>query len=264
MISQKNKRMLRLYLEGNLTDTEKLQFEKELAVNTELSALLEDMNQVEHLLESSAASSTKADLLEPIMNSVWKLGKVYERKQRLQDDQIAAGTWQKTANRIFPTPHWNLAWGFIAGVIVGVAILSFFHPRQPSGGFSEMDATGTFAQKDATGFLILPVDLPAVKLNLAANPLPQSFIQLNLDVSSEENCLVQLSFNTSSFQVWSLRQVGNKPNCQILAGYNYVEIGNLGQNSYIILLKKLTTIEEELSVSIFRDGNLEYNSQVKI
>jgi hypothetical protein len=114
------------------------------------------------------------------------------------------------------------------------------------------------------GIVLLPVDLPDVKLNLSANPLPQNFTQLNLEVISDASSIIQLMFNTTSFQVWSLRSMESKPGCQIMAGYNYVEIGNQGQNSYVILLKKLTTIEEELTVSIFLDGNLEFNTLVKI
>jgi hypothetical protein len=264
MISVNNKKILLQYLEGTLSGEDRKRLERELAENSEWKACLDEMIQLDEVLTDDARESPKIDLSDPIMNAIHQKMTVYEGDTGTIPRQVMVSPWKKTMNHLFPNPQWNVAWGFIAGVIAGIAVLSLFHLREPSGVVSEMDATGTFASKEAKETVLLPVDLPTVKLNLTSNTLPQNFTQLNMQVTSEKSSLIQLSFNTSSFQVWSLRPVENKQDCQILAGYDYIEIGNRGQNTYIILLKKLTTVEEELSVSIYQDGNLEFNSQIKI
>jgi hypothetical protein len=264
MISVNKKKILRQYLEGTLSGEDRKRLEKELAENSELKACLDEMIQLDEMLTETAKESPKIDLRDAIMNAIHQKRTVYERDTRAFPRQVGMSPLKKLMNRLFPNPQWNVAWGFIAGVIAGVAVLSLSHLREPSGVVSEMDAAGTFASKDAKEIVLLPVDLPSVKLKLTSNTLPQNFTQLNMQVTSEISSLIQLSFNTSSFQVWTLRSIENKQNCQILAGYNFVEIGNQGQNTYVILLKKLTSVEEELSVSIYQDGNLEFNTLINI
>ncbi|MDD5507815.1 MAG: hypothetical protein PHD25_05725 [Bacteroidales bacterium] len=264
MISPRHKKMLRSYLEGDLAEKERKQFEIELSENNEWRDFLEEMKAIDRILSEPDTSAPQADLLDPIMNAIRQNKDIYAENPEPLHEKSAKNTWQNALNRIFPNPQWNVAWGFIAGMVIGVAVMSLFHLKQPSETVSEMDATGSLATRDTKGTVLLPVDLPEIKLNLTANPLPQNYTQLNLEVISGTSSIIQLMFNTTSFQIWSLRSMESKPGCQIMAGYNYIEIGNQGHNSYVILLKKLTTIEEGLTVSIFLDGNLEFNTQVKL
>ena len=77
-------------------------------------------------------------------------------------------------------------------------------------------------------------------------------------MESEEVTRTRFSFNKNDFNVWTYKVIEQQFDCRILSNYNAVEVVNVGKNSYIILLKKLNHLDNEIKVEVFSGDRTVY------
>lgn len=264
MIRRRTKKLIHRYLEGNISPKDKQKLHDLMPENPEISTFIEEMMALETSLHEAARQQPRIDLVEPIMQSVREKEKISPVHQQMRDHHTYSHTLVKVVGQLFPSHPWNLAYSFIAGLIIGIIIFGVVSRQERAISFTEWEVSGSMVDKHAVEIAVVPVILPALEANIKAYRLPQDFTQVIVEVTSETSSLINISFRSSGFQVWSLKSVESKPDCHIMAGYSSIEIGNLGGNTYLILMKKLTDMEEELIVSIYTDGHLDYTTRLPI
>ncbi|MBP6977143.1 MAG: hypothetical protein PHD61_10790 [Bacteroidales bacterium] len=264
MINRKYKRLIRKHFEGDLSPKERDRLEKGMQEVEGVKAYFESMSRVDELLTDSAVEISGTDLKDSVMQSIRQLQTDEQTRAGMRKSPPDMNPWVRTMSQAFVNPHWNLAYAFIAGILITSLLFSLVFDRSSSGSFSEQDLTGAMSNNHSAATLTLPVELPDVKIDLQAYSMPQDFIQVTLDIDSEKPCLINLFYNNSAFQVWSLRAMQNNPHCEILSAYKEIRIGNSGRNSYTLLLKKLTYVGEEIILDLYIEGNLEYSTHFEI
>jgi hypothetical protein len=130
--------------------------------------------------------------------------------------------------------------------------------------FEESLMTGTFSPANTPTTAMIPVNLENVRAEIRIDYLRQEYVQITFTVTSEVACNIKLMFNSGNIEIWDVRSLQSKPGCGIMNGYQMVEISNLGDNSYLVLVKKLTAVREELPLEIYIEGNLEYSTNLVI
>ncbi|HNS18086.1 MAG TPA: hypothetical protein PKI34_09730 [Bacteroidales bacterium] len=264
MISRQYKRLIRKQFKGDLSKKELEALEKGREEIAEVKAYIGSLSRVDELLTDTARENHAIDVKDAVMQSIRQLDKEIQADHYLKKSSQEMNPWTKTIRQFFPNPQWNLAFSFIAGILITSLLFGLFYDRESSGSISEQDITGTMGNKLSAASLTLPVELPDVKLNLQAYAMPQDFTQMTIEVESENPCMINISYNNTAFQVWSLRAMQDKPGCEIMAAYKAIRIGNSGKNTYSLLLKKLTYVSEELILDLYVAGNLEYSTHFEL
>ncbi len=264
MISRKYKRLIRKHFKEDLSPKERAYLENGVKEVAEVKSYMESMSRLDELLAGTIGEEPEADIKDSVMRSIRHLRAEDKSETTMKNTSTTMDPWRKAMSRLFPNPSWNIAFAFIAGVLITSLLFTLFYERGPSGGFTEQDLTGTMSSRSSEVSLTIPVDLPDVKINLQAYSMPQDFTQVTVDVDSEKICLINISYNNSAFQVWSLRAMQNRPDCEIMAAYKAIRIGNSGKNAYTLLMKKLTYVREELILEVYVEGNLEYSTHFEI
>lgn len=165
---------------------------------------------------------------------------------------------------IFSNPIWNIAIALIIGLIIGFLVFSPILKKGSEKIDNEMDAAGTIAKPEAKPDFVLPIEIPGVVAKINILNKTQDFVELVIDISSEEINHLSIFFNKGDFNLWSSKIVKRSDICSILNGYNSVEIVNKGDNTTAILLKKMNKLENELRIVISVNNSKIYEQTVTI
>ena len=253
MIKRKIEKLVQRYLDGDVSVKEKKFVEGFIKDDSSVKEYYEQMKLLEEDLYLDAQSIEGINVKDDVLNGI-QLMKM--KKAVIKDD---FGFFE----RMFTNNRLNIAYAVVLGIIIGFLIFSPAIRQKGQVSIPESDLYGTISHEATTAFT-LPIELPSVKVNLHADYLPQDFIRISMDISSEEQIRIRLSFNKDNFQPWNMKVISANSECRMLSGYNSVEVINKGENRYFILLKKMNHLEEQIEVRVFSDESLIYENVVTV
>ncbi|MCK4677866.1 MAG: hypothetical protein KAT48_07025 [Bacteroidales bacterium] len=253
MIKRKIEKLVQRYLDGDVSFKEKKYVEELIRDDPSVKEYYEQMMLLEEDLYLDAQSIEGVNLKDDVLNEI----QIMKMKKKIIKDD--AGFFEK----VFANTRLNIAYAFALGLIIGFFIFSPAIRQKGQPSIPESDLYGTISHEATTAFT-LPIELPSVKVSLNADYLPQDFIRISMDISSEEQIRLRLSFNKDNFQPWNMKVISADPECRLLSDYNSVEVINKGENRYFVLLKKMNHLEEQIEIRIFSNDLLLYENIVMV
>ena len=253
MIKRKIEKLVQRYLDGDVSFKEKKYIEGLIRDDQSVKEYYEQMKLLEEDLYLDAQSIEGVNIKDNVLNEI----QLMKMKKSVIND--GSGFIEK----MFANAGLNIAFAFVVGLIIGFFIFSpaIRQTDQPS--IPESDLYGTISHEATTAFT-LPIELPSVKVSLNADYLPQDFIRISIDVSSEEQIRLRLSFNKDNFQPWNIKVINADPECRLFSDYNSVEVINKGENKYFVLLKKMNHLEDQIEIRVFSNDLLLYENVVTV
>jgi len=251
MISKRIKDNILKYIDGNLDPGLIEKMETLMKENSEAEAFYQKMLKLDNMLKKDKQKSEKVDLSDGIMDEILEM-------ERLQERSVGQGWLAK----LFPNTGWNVAYALVLGIIIGFFVFS--PVLRPKTDTFNIDEIGTLYDVNAQHAFNLPINLEDVNAEINVHNLSEDFVQIVVQMSSEENAKMRFSFNKSSISIWSFRPLSQNMDCKVLTGYNSLEIMNTGDNTYIILLKMLSELEEQVKVEVFSNDAHLYETILEI
>jgi len=252
MINKKIERLIIRYIDGDVTPSEKLFIEKALNEDGEVSKYYEKMKKLDEILTENATQTESVDLKNEILDEI-------HRSEAKGAQRRRGNIWEKLA----PTTGWRIAYAFVMGIIIGFLLFSpIFKPKQASDILDQ--EVGTIYDMESKVAFTLPINITGVTADVSAHYLANDFIKIAVELNSVKQIKTKFSYNKNNFEIWNLRIAKEHAECNIISGYNYVEIINTGENSYIVLLKKLNDLEDEIKLEMFSFEGLLYEDRLQI
>ncbi len=254
MIKRKIEKLVQRYLDGEVSVKEKKFVEGLIKADPSVKEYYDQMKLLEEDLYLDAQSIEGANIKDEVLNEI----------HRMNIKKITIRDGSGFIEKMFANNRLNIAYAVVLGLIIGFFIFSPAIRQKDHSSIPESDLYGTIHSNEATTAFTLPIELPSIKVSLNANYLPQDFIRISIDVSSEEQIRLRLSFNKDNFQPWNMKVISADPECRLLSGYNSVEVINKGENRYFILLKKMNQLEEQIEIRVFSNDLLLYENVVTV
>ena len=253
MIDKKTKELILRYIDGKLNDRDKDTAVELLKTNDAVAKFYENMKKLDQILEEDKFKPEEVDLTDLIMSEI---NQIKTDKPRNQIE----GFW----NRLFPDPRWNVAYALIMGVIIGFLLFSPLIRPDVGSSDTDLDEIGTMYDVNTEPAFKVPIALDGVDAEITAHHLSNDFVRIIVEMVSDEETRTRFSFNKSDFNVWTYKVIEQQFDCRILSNYNAVEVVNVGKNSYIILLKKLNDLDNEIKVEVFSGDRIVYQNILTI
>jgi len=224
-----------------------------LATNDEAKQFYDEMTKLDQILEEDKFQPKEINLTDSIMDEI-------NQSHHAQKVGAKGNIW----NKLFPDPRWNVAYSLILGVIIGFLLFSpLIRPDLSSSDF-DIDEIGTMYDANAKPAFEIPVELENINARFTAYHLANDFVKVVVEMTSEKEARARFSFNKNDFNVWTYKVLEQKFDCRILTGYGSVEVINTGKNTYLILLKKLNHLQNEIKVEIFSEDQSLYQDILTI
>jgi len=253
MIKRKIEKLVQRYLDGEVSVRERKVVEGLIKDDSSVKEYYEQMKLLEEDLYLDARSIEGINIKDDVLKDI-RLMKM--KKAVIKDD---SGFFEK----MFANNSLNIAYAVVLGLIIGFFIFSPAIRQKDRSSIPESDLYGTISNEATTAFT-LPIELPSAKVSINADYLPQDFIRISIDISSEEQIRMRLSFNKDSFQPWNMKAISANSECRLLSDYNAVEVINKGENRYFVLLKKMNHLEEQIDIRVFSNDLLVYENEVTV
>jgi hypothetical protein len=260
MIKPSTQRLIQQYIDGDISSRGKEKLERMLASDQEARDYLDSMEALDSVLSDDMEEKTEIDLKDTIIQAINQLNPALSVTSNAWQKQKPASRFHTFLENIFPDPRLNITYGFFGGILVGFVLFFLVFNWQQSDKLSDAGLSGTFGLEPSSNTQVIPIDAAEISARIRIDYLRQDYIQITYEINSEKPSNTKLSFNSSNIEIWDVKALMTKPGCGIMNGYQLVEIGNTGQNSYLVLVKKLTSLREELPLEIYIEGNLVYNN----
>ena len=253
MIDKNTKELILRYIDGELNDRDKDTAAELLKTNDAAAKFYDDMKKLDQILEEDKFQPEEVDLTDLIMSEI---NQIETDKPRNKTE----GLW----SRFFPEPRWNVAYALILGIIIGFLLFSPLIRPDVGSSVTDLDEIGTMYDIDAKPAFKVPLAFDGINAEITAHLLSDDFVRIIVEMTSEEVTRTRFSFNKSDFNVWTYKVIEQQFDCRILSGYNTVDVVNIGKNSYIILLKKLNHLDNEIKVEVFSEDRTVYQDILTI
>lgn len=253
-MNKKEKILIQKYIDGDLSASEKEVVENIIRNNTDAEKYYNDLLSIDNLLKQESNESYKIDLKDQIMKEIQK------------NDSIEEYTVNKESfyNKLFPNLRWRIAYAFVFGIIIGALIVALMPRKDSIKDLDESQLSGSISNNASSNVFTLPVDIPGVKLNITSDKLKENFIKILIDLKTDEPGMLSMSFNKSGFYLQSFRMLKENNECRINNNRNSVQLYNYGENVYVLLMKKMTQLPEDLNIQLFQDQMIKYENTVTI
>jgi len=253
MLTNRIKQRLQQYLDGELSPDKKKQVQELMEHDSGVKDYYEKLIATDRMLQEDAAAVATVDMEKEIIGHL-------NRSQGLSQ----VGTDRERWFGFIPaSPQWTLLPALVLGILIGFFIFSPVLKKKHLKDLSTMELAGTMTGH-ATGAFALPINLAGVNATINADYIGSDFLRINLHIQSEQESQIRMSFNKDQFNVWNMKAVNPTDESRILADYQSVAIINRGDNTYLVLLKKLNDAEEPLKVEVFYDDMLQYQTVVTV
>jgi hypothetical protein len=253
-MTRKNQILIQQYIDGDLPEEKIKDIQHLIDKNSDAKKYYEEMKQVNDAIAGSVDKDIKVDLKDKIMN-------------RIQGSETKNVYTVKTSNQtraIFPNRHWNVAYAFILGIVIGALIVTFMPGEEGVDDIPESQISGSVSGNASGDIFSIPVDLPGVDLNIRADKLKENFYKIVIELFTEDQGMLNLSFNKSGFYLQSIQMLKQNPDCRITTNRSNVQMYNRGDNVYVLLIKKLSYLPEEMNIQVFLDETIKYENTVTI
>ncbi len=253
-MTSKEQMLIQRYIDGELSSKEKLAAENLINNNGEAKKYHEDIISIDNALDEGAKSQVEIDLKERIMNEIL-------RKEKTRESTIKAGS---VFDRIFPNLRWNIAYAFVMGIIIGAIVVVLVPKQESVDDIPNSLLSGTISNNISGDLFSLPVDLPGLHLNINADKLQENYFKVLVEVMTEEAGMVNLSFNRSGFYMQSIQMLKQNNDCRIISNRSSVQFYNKGENTYILLMKKLSYLPEDINIQVYQEEAVKYENVVTL
>lgn len=253
-MTQKHQILIQKYVDGELSLDEKIFIESLINDNPDARSYYQDIKSVQESLEEGAKHVVDIDLKEKIMKEI--------RKTETQNVYSMKSSYGSI--NVFGKMRWNIAYAFILGLIVGAFIIVLVPKKDNLKDIDESQISGSILSNMRGNAFTLPVDIQGAHLNLSADKLNENYFRILIEVQTDDQGVVNLSFNKSGFYLQSMKMLGENDQCRMASNRTSVQLYNAGENSYILLMKKLSYLAEEIKIQVYLDEMMKYENVVVI
>jgi len=246
--------LIQKYIDGELSPQEKIVVDGLIKNNIDAKKYYDDLNSIESMLKEDAQDKVSIDLKDQIMNEIL-------RNEQRKDHPVKV---ENALDRIFPNPRWNVAYAFVLGIMIGALIFTLAPKQVNIEDIPESNLAGSMSNSSTGSAFILPVDIPGIHLNINADELQENYYKILVEVMTESPGMVNLSFNKSGFYLQSIKMLKENSECRITSNRSSVQMFNRGENKFIILMKKLSYLPEDINIQVFLDEMIKYENVVTI
>lgn len=254
MVTKKIKKLVQYYLDGELSGRDLLFIEELLKSNEEVRKYLDEMKSLNELLLEDARKEHTVSMKEQVMNAI-----VRKPSKKIQSTAKPA-----FFEIVFGNYKWNLAYVFVAGLIIGFFIFSPVFKSSLKNQLQHEDIQGNLYQPENKALFSIPFHSDDLKINISGQELEKNFINISSEISSLSEVHVRISFDPSSFQVWSVKAISQHQNSRILSNMDAVDILSEGDNKFMLLLKKNNSLAQNIKVDVYRDDTLLYTEKITL
>ncbi len=250
----KDQILIQKYIEGNLSPQEIIIAEDIIKNNDDAGKYYEDLNSIESVLKEGAEIKVNINLKEQIMNEI----------HRNNEQKVHSVKTDKLFDRMFPSVRWSIAYAFILGIIIGALVVALVPKKDNLKDIDESQLSGSMLNSITGNAFNLPVEIPGIHMNIIADRLKENYLKIIVDLQNEIPGMVNLSFNKSGFYLQSIQILEENDECRITSSRNSVQMFNTGENKFIILMKKLSYLPEDINIQVFVDEIMKYENIVTI
>lgn len=242
--------LIQRYIDNELNVSDKQKVEDLINNNPGAKKYFEDLQSVNNALLEVNEDDKEVDLKDKIMAQINNINtqKVYTMNQH------------SVSKRLLPNVRWRIAYAFIIGLIVGAVVVAVVPRHDKINDVPESQLRGSISGNIGSEMVSVPVDLPGINLTIKADKLKEDYYKIVLDVFTEEQGMVNLYFNKSAFYLQSIQMLRENTDCRITTNRASAQMYNRGDNVYVLLIKKLNYLEEEISLQVYLDEMLKYEN----
>ena len=253
-MTRKEQLLIQNYLDGELSKTDNNLVEGLIKDNPELRRYYEDLSLIESALSEDEQSKADIDLKDQIMNEILK------NKQ----EEMKPLRTERVFDRLFPNLRWNIAYAFVFGIVIGALVVTLATKQTINENIQDSYFSGAMSNSISGDVFSLPIDMPGMHINISADKLQENYYKVLVDVNTEEPGMVNMTFNKSGFYIQSIKMLKESNDCRITSNRSSVQMFNQGENKFLILMKKLSYLPEEINVQVFLDEMIKYENTVTI
>ncbi|MCX6234333.1 MAG: hypothetical protein NT175_06350 [Bacteroidetes bacterium] len=252
MLSRKQKKYIQKFIDGDLLPERKKYIKELLDRDPDAKLYYEGLLEVENTLKNDASVAESPDLENLILRDI----------QQIPQNDLPSQVKKHWTEYIWPSPQWGIGYALIFGILIGIFIFSPVLRNRNWKTVSDSDMAGSMTNI-STAFN-LPIYIAGINATITAGYVSQDFLRIEINVQSNDLAQIRLSFNKDQFSLWTLKAVDQNPECRILADYSSVEVINRGENVYLVLLKKLSSLEETIRIEVFSNDMRQYENNITI
>jgi hypothetical protein len=250
MADRKQKKYIQQFIDGELSPDRKSYVEELLKRDPEAKSYYEVLLKVDEMLKEDAASRESIDMEHVILSQI----------QQTKQTGIPYPVKKHWTEIIWPSPQWGIGYALVLGILLGVFILSPFLKIRNWKSAPDSELAGSMASL-STAFN-LPINLPGITASITAGYASENFLRIEVNVQSDDLTQIRMTYDRDQFSLWTLKAIDQNPECGILADYGSVEVINKGENSYLVLLRKLSGLEENIRIEVFSNNVRQYDNNV--
>lgn len=242
-------------LEGELTEAERQQLEKELAGNPEAAAYYSDWQKIHKSFESGREKSPQISLTKEILNRLPMEPNITKKPEPL----VRPSFWNM--------PSFRYSVIFIAGVFLGFLAFTFLMPKGDDARPPAVQVKGSlydtrsFDQMKRADNLVF--ENAMVKVNVDVR-YSTSIVEARITFSSLYPVQGVLLFDYNALQVMNVMNVSVNDQSTIQASSNFVQINNSGNNQYVVQLLNKNSLPQQLSFKVLQNDVPIYQNAVTI
>ncbi len=170
-------------------------------------------------------------------------------------------------SRIFFSPRFKIGFAFVLGIFLGIFVISLLGQAKSGKKLKQQDIAGTMwdtrsydEMKTADNILY---ESPMAKATFNVK-YSSKVVEMHIDLYSLYPVKLAINFDPNAFMTFNVQNMNMNAQTSAMSSYNYIQINNVGQNQFVVLLYNKNSLPNKVNFSIFQNEIPLYANSVVI
>ena len=257
MIDQHIIRKIYRSIDGDLSPQDQADLENFLAQNPEAEQIYRDWKNIDERFGEGKDLLPAIDLKQQILNKI-------DMEKYVPSENVS---FSEKMQRLFFSPRFKIGFAFVLGIFLGVFVFSLFKQGMNEKQVKQQDVSGTiwdsrtYDQMVTADNLLFESPMAKATFNVKYST---KLVEAHINISSLYPVKVAINFDPDAFMTFNVQNTNVNDQTTAMSSSNYIEINNVGDNQFVVLLYNKNSLPHSLNFTIYQNELPLYRNSVTI
>jgi hypothetical protein len=257
MIDQEILKKIYSDLDGTLGASGKEALQNLRSNDPEVNSVYQQLQQMHDSLTTEKDINLEIDLKNQILNKI-------AMENFNPSPEIS---FSERLQRIFFSNGFKIGFAFVLGIFLGIFLLTLIGQGTSHKNLKKQDIAGTMwdsrsydEMKTADNIMY---ESPMAKATFNVK-YSSKLVEMHIDINSMYPVKLAINFDPNAFITFNVQNINMSTQSTALSSYSYVEINNVGTNSFVVLLYNKNSLPNKINFTLVQNEMPLYSNSVTV
>ncbi len=257
MIDQDIIRRIYRDIDGELDFQVPAELKNFLAKNPEAEQLYRDWAKIGEKFREEKENFREVDLKQQILNKI-------NMEKYVPSEKIS---FSEKMQQVFFSPRFKIGFAFVLGIFLGIFAFSILNQGVTGKKLKQQDVSGTMWDSRSYDDMVTADNIlyesPMAKATFNVK-YSTRLVEAHINISSLYPVKLAINFDPNAFMTFNVQNTNVNAQTTAMSSYNYVEINNVGDNQFVVLLYNKNNLSNKINFTIYQNEIPLYTNSVTI